>query len=62
MRSVASGIEEIRDAIRSGDIRDFRDPQFSNVNYIMRLRDLGAVKTTDTKMPTLHELESAAAQ
>ena len=49
--SVESGIEEIRDALTSGLVDDFRDPKYSNLNYLNRLRELGAPVTQSTEDP-----------
>lgn len=38
---VEAGIAEIRDAVKSGKIPDFRDPHYSNLNYLRRLREAG---------------------
>jgi hypothetical protein len=40
-RDVASGVEEIRDAILAGRLTEFRHERYSNLNYLKRLRELG---------------------
>lgn len=39
--SLENGMGELVEAIRSGQIDNFRDPLFSNLNYLKRLRDAG---------------------
>lgn len=50
--TVADGVREIKAAIESGLIDDFRDPLFSNLNYLKRLREAGhpsASRIRDTR-------------
>ena len=42
---LSTGVEEIREALQRGNIDDFRDPHYSNLNYLKRLRDAGDPST-----------------
>lgn len=44
-RDVASGIEELRDAMERGEMTEFRHERYSNVNFFKRLRELGHPST-----------------
>lgn len=50
--TVEDGVREIKEALESGVVEDFRDPRYSNLNYLKRLREANhpsASKRQDTR-------------
>lgn len=47
--SLADGVQQVLDALRSGRVSDYRDPKYSNILYLTNMRDASVYLTTESE-------------